>query len=95
MPAPRYRSRSKKRKNITTPGRTAKIHYQKHGTSLNKCAGCGIPIKSIPRLRGPNIHKVGKATRRPNRKYGGYYCPTCLRKRIKSAVRKSLATIEE
>ena len=90
MPAPRYRSRSKKRKNVTTPGKIAKIHYQKHGTSQKKCAGCGISIKSIPRLRGPNILKISKTKRRPNRIYGGYYCPACLSQRIKVAVRKSL-----
>ncbi|NVM30782.1 MAG: 50S ribosomal protein L34e [Candidatus Helarchaeota archaeon] len=95
MPAPRYRSRSKKRKNITTPGKVTKIHYEKHGTSQNKCAECGNPIKSTPRLRGPNIHKVSKSKRRPNRKYGGYYCPTCLRSKIKKAVRELPETTEE
>ena len=94
MPAPKYRSRSKKRKNVTTPGRTAKIHYEKHGTSQNKCAGCGNPIKSIPKLRGPNIRKVSKIKRRPSRIYGGYYCPTCLSKKIKNAVRQSLEISE-
>ncbi|HUY01313.1 MAG TPA: hypothetical protein VMV49_17260 [Candidatus Deferrimicrobium sp.] len=91
MPAPRHRSRSKKQKRIVTPGKVKKIHYQKHRTSVNKCAGCGNPIHSIPRLRGPNIHKVGKVKRQPNRMYGGYYCPNCLRIRLKSAVRSSLA----
>ncbi|MHA1649887.1 MAG: 50S ribosomal protein L34e [Candidatus Helarchaeota archaeon] len=95
MPAPRYRSRSKKRKHVTTPGKIAKIHYKKHGTSYKKCASCGNIIKTIPRLRGPNMHKVSKSKRRPNRMYGGYYCPSCLSKRIKSAVRKSLGIIEE
>ena len=90
MPAPRYRSRSKKRKNIVTPGKVTKIHYQKHGTSQKKCAGCGNPIKSIPRLRGPNIRKISRTKRRPNRTYGGYYCPHCLNKKLKSAIRESL-----
>jgi len=95
MPAPRHRSRSKKRKNVTTPGGISKIHYNKYGTSEKKCAGCGAPIKAIPRSRGPNIHKKSKAERRPNRPYGGYYCPSCLRQRIKSAVRKSLNPMKE
>ncbi len=90
MPAPRYRSRSKKRKKVTTPSGIAKTHYKKHGTSMKKCAGCGGAIKAIPRLRGPNIHKASKSKRRPNRIYGGYYCPSCLKKKIKSAVRESL-----
>ena len=92
MPAPRYRSRSKKRKNINTPGRISKIHYQKHGTSENKCAGCNKPIKMIPRLRGPKIRKVSKVKRRPNRIYGGYYYPSCLKKRLKTSIRSSIET---
>lgn len=94
MPAPRYRSRSKRRKNINTPSGITKIHYDKPNTSQKKCAGCGNPIKAIPRLRGPNIHKKSKAKRRPNRAYGGYYCPSCLQTKIKSAVRQSLKVNE-
>ncbi len=89
MPAPRHRSRSKKRKNIITPGKISKIHYKKHGTSQKKCA-CGAPIKAIPRLRGPHMHKVSKIKRRPNRMYGGFYCPSCLNKKLKTSIRESL-----
>ncbi|MHA1265215.1 MAG: 50S ribosomal protein L34e [Candidatus Helarchaeota archaeon] len=95
MPAPRYRSRSKNRKRITTPGKMSKIHYEKHKTSYKKCAECGHPITTIPRLRGPNIHKASKNKRRPNRFYGGYYCSSCLRKKIKSTVRRLSSTRTE
>ncbi|MHA1132088.1 MAG: 50S ribosomal protein L34e [Candidatus Helarchaeota archaeon] len=94
MPAPRYRSRSKKRKRITTPGKISKIHYKKHGPSQSKCAECGNPIKTIPRLRGPNMRKVSRTKRNTSRMYGGYYCSICLSKKIKSAVRASLGKLD-
>jgi len=87
MPAPRYRSRSKNQKKIVTPGKISKVHYEKPPTVFSKCAGCGRTISSMPRLRGPNIHKISKSKRRPNRIFGGHYCPSCLSRRIKAAVR--------
>ncbi|MDD1776954.1 MAG: 50S ribosomal protein L34e [Candidatus Helarchaeota archaeon] len=88
MPAPRHRSRSKNQKKIVTPGKIVKTHYKKPTNQFCKCARCGTPIKSIPRLRGPSIHKFGKSKRRPSRIYGGYYCPNCLSLRLRDAVRK-------
>ncbi len=88
MPARRYRSRSKKQKNIITPGKISKIHYSSPRTSPKICAGCGGPINSIARVRGLAFHRLSKLKRRPNRMYGGFYCPSCLDKKIKTAVRK-------
>jgi len=89
MPAPRYRSRSKNQKKVVTPGRITKIHYKKPPPEFSKCAGCGQIIKSMPRLRGPNIRKISKSRRHPSRIYGGFYCPSCLNMRIKAAVRNT------
>jgi len=91
MPAPRYRSRSKNQKKVVTPGKITKVHYKKPPPEFSKCAGCGQIIKSVPRLRGPNIRKVSKSKRHPNRIYGGYYCPNCLSTKIKAAVRITLS----
>ena len=92
MPEPRYRSRSKRRKKIVTPGRTNKIHYKDRKPSLSKCALCNRNLHGVPRASqalGKNMNKVKK---RPERIYGGYLCAQCLKDQLKRNARKEIET---
>ncbi|RLG53031.1 MAG: 50S ribosomal protein L34e [Thermoproteota archaeon] len=86
MPAPRYRSRSLKRRFIRTPGGRTVVHYKKKRHSYAKCAVCKGRLNAVPTGPRVEIRKLPKSMRRPNRPYGGYLCPKCLREKIKSEV---------
>jgi large subunit ribosomal protein L34e len=87
MPELRYRSRSYKRTFRKTPGGTTVLHYKKKKPSKHICAECGKPLHGVPRGRPYTIRKLSKSKKRPNRPYGGYFCPECTRKFFKRGAR--------
>ncbi len=88
MVRPAYRSRSRRRVYKRTPGGRTVIHYEKRKPKAARCAICGRPLGGVPRGRPVEIRKLAKTERRPERPYGGYICPDCLRKLYKYAISK-------
>jgi large subunit ribosomal protein L34e len=84
MPTPAQRSRSFRRKRVTTPGGRVKVHYVKKRPSPARCASCGKPLHGVPRGLPSEIAKLSKSKKRPERPYGGNLCPSCAKSRIKS-----------
>ncbi len=69
-----YRSRSMKRSYVKTPKRTV-LHFRKKREGQHRCAQCGAPLHGV------------KGGSHPSRKYGGYLCHNCLRKKLVESVR--------
>ena len=76
LPAPRYRSRSLRRRKVRTPGGKLVVHYSKRDNDWAHCAICGAPLFGVPK----DPKEYPKSSRRPERPYGGYICASCLRK---------------
>ena len=87
MPENRYRSRSYKRMNKTTPGGVNVLRYKKKKTSKHVCAKCGALLHGVPRGRSYEINKLSKSKKRPNRPFGGNLCPKCAREHFKNEAR--------
>ena len=79
-----YRSRSAKRRNVKAVKRTV-THFKKKQKGLHVCAECGAFLHGV-RDKGRSKTRNTK-TSRPSRKYGGYLCHRCLRKKIVRSVR--------
>ena len=88
MPRPALRSRSLARVYVRLPSSTVTVHYRKRRPNRAKCAMCGRELNGVPNLRPVELRKLPKTARRPERPYGGYLCPACLRKYLKKAVRE-------
>ncbi len=86
MPRPTYRSRSWRRVQVRTPGGKTVTHYERRKPKAARCAICGKPLNGVPRGRPVEIRKLSKTERRPERPYGGYICPSCLRKLYKLTI---------
>ena len=80
MPAPRYRSGSFKKIYKRGPGNKTLMHYRRKKPSKAKCASCGITLNGVPRGRPHEIAELSKTEKRPERPYGGYLCPKCLKR---------------
>jgi len=87
MVRPALRSRSLAKRYVRTPGGRTVVHYHKRKPSPAKCAVCGRSLNGVPRLRPVELRKLPKSLRRPERAYGGYLCPRCLRELLKKSIR--------
>ncbi|MHA1298247.1 MAG: 50S ribosomal protein L34e [Candidatus Helarchaeota archaeon] len=92
MPEPRYRSRSKKRKKIVTPSGENKIHYVGKKTKVPTCAICHQQLHGVPRTNKVMSSRLNKVKKRPDRMYGGYLCPRCVKKKLKNVIRTEYIT---
>ncbi|MCD6488154.1 MAG: 50S ribosomal protein L34e [Desulfurococcales archaeon] len=91
MPRPGLRTRSKRRVYRRTPGGRVVIHYRKRRPGPARCALCGRPLNGVPRLVPSMLRKLAKTEKRPERPFGGYLCPQCLRKQLKEAIRSTIS----
>ena len=80
MVAPMYRSRSKKRRSIRTPGGKSVIHYKKKKVSKHHCGRCGNALSGVPNAIPSVIGKMSKSERIPERPYAGVLCSDCTEK---------------
>lgn len=80
MPAPRYKSRSYKKVSKRISGNKTAIHYRRKKVSKHKCATCGALLNGVPRGRPAEMSKLAKTEKRPERPFGGYLCPKCLKR---------------
>lgn len=87
MPSPKYRSRSMLRKKVRTPGGNLTPHYNRKKTGKPVCTSCGALLHGC---KSEYISGAKSRTqRRPERPYGGYLCPRCLKLLYKNSVRGS------
>ncbi len=89
MPEPRFRSRSKRRIHKKLPGGETKKVYLARQPGVAKCADCGIELKGIPRMGANEAKNSPKSKKTVERKYGGFLCSKCARKRIIQELKKS------
>ncbi len=75
----RNRRLKKARIAVRTPGGRTVYHYRHKKHSPARCARCGKPLNATPTGPRSVMGKLPKSQRRPNRPYGGYLCPECLR----------------
>ncbi|MBU6998780.1 MAG: 50S ribosomal protein L34e [Theionarchaea archaeon] len=73
-----YRSGSMKRKKIRTPKRTT-LRFKRKKKSVPTCAECGAVLHGVSARRGKGST--------PSRKYGGYLCHSCVRRKLVESVR--------
>jgi len=85
-----YRSRSLKRKQVRVPGGKSVMHYKRKKTSKHVCAECGALLSGVPRGNPHQIGKLSKTDKTVSRPYGGYLCPSCLRKMLRDKVRAEM-----
>ncbi len=82
MPAPRLRSRSRRKVFRKTPGGRVSIHYKKRKPESAKCGNCGAVLKGIPREFPYKMKNMAKTKKRPERPFGGVLCSRCMRSEI-------------
>jgi len=82
MPAPKHRSRSKRRVFVRTPGSNTTLHYKRKIPSKPKCSECGQVLPGVARGTKTELNKLPKTKKRPDRPFGGVLCSRCMRKKI-------------
>lgn len=76
MPRRALRTRSKKRKQVRTPGGRLVVHYVKERPGRPRCGICG------KELHGISVERAPKSEKTVSRIYGGTLCASCLRSKI-------------
>lgn len=84
MPRPSLRSRTTKRKLVRTPGGRLVIHVLPKKHDVPKCAICKRRLHGFHKM---TAKEERKGHRPPGRIYGGYICPSCLKRELKNAIR--------
>lgn len=82
MPAPRLRSRSRRRIFRKVSGGRVSIHYKKRKPKAAVCGSCGAALKGIPRELPFRMRSMAKTKKRPERPFGGVLCSRCMRQRM-------------
>ena len=79
----RYKSKRRYRQiSVKVPeGRTV-VHYKERKPKAAKCAEWSAVLKGIANKRKYKMGKMAKSKKRVSRKYGGYLCSRCARKKI-------------
>lgn len=85
MPRRMFRTRSRKRKYVRTPGGRVVIHYEGEKRDFHHCARCGGIIHGIPREKD---YKLAHSERTIERYCGGMLCQNCLEEIIRARVAK-------
>ncbi len=70
-----------------TPGGRTKIRIEKALPGKPRCAICGRVLFGVIRGRPSYVRKFSKTEKRPERPYGGYLCPKCMRRVMKQRIR--------
>ena len=92
MPFPRQRSTSQKKKTHRTPsGRVSTLYSQGKG-SKHSCAICHTLLSAVM-VRSKALKRATKTQRRPERKFGGVLCASCVETLIKEKTRLETGSI--
>ncbi len=86
----RKKSGNVKRINRRTPGGRRTVIYKRKKHSPARCAICGAILAGVPTGSPGEIRGLPKTKRRPNRRYGGYLCPKCMRLKVSEEIRGML-----
>lgn len=62
--------------------------YRKGRVSLAVCNNCGRQLHGIPNVNKSFLSKLSKTEKRPNRKFGGYYCSDCAKELFRENARR-------
>ncbi|MCS7136437.1 MAG: 50S ribosomal protein L34e [Nitrososphaerota archaeon] len=76
MPRRALRTRSRKRKQVRTPGGRLVTHYFEERPGTPRCGTCGKPLHGIS-IEKPS--KTSKSERTVSRIYGGSVCTSCVK----------------
>lgn len=86
MPVEKRRGSAKARHRATPGGRQSVVYkLKKHSPAL--CGLCGSKLHAVPRRAPPELTKLAKTERRPQRLFGGILCSRCSERILKEAVR--------
>ena len=88
MPAPRLRSRSRRKVFRKVSGGRTNVHFKKRKPQAAKCGRCGDALKGIPREMPFRMKNMAKTKKRPERPFGGVLCSKCMRLEIISKIRQ-------
>ena len=83
-------SRKMRRVYTKTPGGQTGLTYKRPKTSKHICANCGANLAGVPNQIPSKVKKTPKSYRRPERPYGGYLCPKCLKQKLKQKIRETV-----
>ena len=83
---------AKRKKKVKTPSGKIVVRIVRRKPKIAKCAVCGKPLHGVPREIPSRLRKLAKSEKRPNRPYGGYLCPKCMRNVMKE---KAFKVIEK
>jgi large subunit ribosomal protein L34e len=88
MPRPQLRTKTFRKVFVKTPGGKTVTQYKRRKPSHAKCANCERRLAGVPRDIPARIKKLPKTQRRPDRPFGGIYCPKCSKQKILETIRK-------
>jgi large subunit ribosomal protein L34e len=78
--------RGKPHKLVRTPGGRLVWRPVEFKRGEARCAWCRGELHGTPALPKTEMRRIPKSSRRPERPYGGYLCPRCLRSGLVRAV---------
>ena len=94
MPIQPYRTRTFRKVKVKTPSGKVVIHYKKRKPKPAHCGKCKKRLHGVPRDLPYKIRRLPKTQRRPDRKYGGVLCPSCLKLLFKEQYLKKQSKLE-
>jgi large subunit ribosomal protein L34e len=80
MTAPKNRSRSRKRRQVKTPGGETVTHYKKKKPGKHHCGRCGKTLQGVLNKTPAEMKKLSKSKKIPERPYAGILCDKCMEK---------------
>ena len=85
----RYKSRKRYRQiSVKVPGGRTVIHYKEKKPKAAHCAECGAVLKGVASERKYKMQNMARSKKTVSRKYGGYLCSRCSRKKIIEGAKK-------
>jgi len=84
--------RGKPHKLVRTPGGRLVWRPVKLKKGEARCAWCHGELHGTPALPKAEMRRLPKSGKRPERPYGGYLCPRCLRSGLVRAVIRGYST---
>ena len=88
MPAPKLRSRSRRKVFRKVSGGRTNVHFKKRKPEPARCGNCGAVLKGVPRELPFRMRSMAKTKKRPERPFGGVLCSRCMRMEIINKVRQ-------
>lgn len=93
MPLQPFRTRTLRRVKVRTPSGLV-IHYKKRKPKSSHCSKCREELHGVPIDLPYKVRQMSKTERRPERMYGGFLCPECLKNFLKEKYMKKQYELE-